>query len=116
MGIITTAAAELVEHLNGLGISTTSDPRNLTIPGALVAPQDVKASTLAPGHIEIAWDVWLVAPDNGSPIEALDPLISPLIVEGLATEFDVLALTLPNQSPDPLPAIQTTITTITEAQ
>lgn len=115
MGIVTAAAAELVECLNELGISTTSDPRNLTIPGALVAPHDIKASTLTPGHIEITWDVYLVAPDNGSPIDSLDPLISPLIVEGLATEFDVLTLTLPNHSPDPLPAIQTTITTVTEA-
>lgn len=116
MGIMTAAAAEIVECLNGLGISTTSDPRNLTIPGALVAPKEARASTLSLGSIEITWDVYLVAPDNGSPLECLDPLISPLLVEGLATEFDVLTLTLPNHSADPLPAIQTTITTVTEAK
>lgn len=61
MNTLQAHAREILEAFTAKGIRATTDPRNLAIPGAFLAPNEIKATNLDPAGLTITWDVYLVA-------------------------------------------------------
>jgi len=66
MSQLSAALDDVVTALRGAGIRATTDPRDLSLPGAWVTVHDVEAATLC-GGLAIRADVCLLAADNGAP-------------------------------------------------
>lgn len=107
------AADETALILTNWGLSNvTTDPTLLALPGVLLAPTAVESATLG-GSLTIEWEVWLIAPDTLTPYTHLGAMMS-AVTDYMPARFEVQSITLPNLSPDPLPALTFTFTTETE--
>ena len=96
---------DLREAFDNAGVHLTHDPRDLQLPGALANPQMIERRTL--GTLSVDWEIHLIAPDNGHPLAALDDMLANLNAHGLfPTNGEFVNVSLPNLSPDPLPAIK----------
>jgi hypothetical protein len=75
MGLVQALDA-VVAALRSTGMQATTDPRDLSIPGAWVTVHDVTETTLC-GSLVIRADVHLIAGDMGSPqyLRDLDTLL-----------------------------------------
>lgn len=105
------AAAETAALLSDLGVPTVTEPRDLNIPGAWLAPSTIDYQTLTQGPLRVQWDLYLLAPDNGAPLDHLGAMLDKLSAAMTLGEVEALSLTIVNQSPDPLPALHLTIET-----
>jgi len=104
------AAALTLAGLDNVAV----DPRDLDLPGALIAPASVSFDTFDQSTYTLVVDVALVAPDHGhrGGLETLGKLVDQLrAAAGPLGELTAALATLPNHGPDPLPAFTTTITT-----
>lgn len=110
MSALETAQTDVLALFADAGLTAVSDPRNLALPGAWITPSTITPATLA-GSWRIEWEVYLVAPDNGDPIHHLGALLDAARQVAPELTARTLTLTLPNHSPDPLPALTFTIET-----
>ena len=109
--MISEAFEHVVAQLTAAGVAATADPRDLALPGILVGLHSVTRSL--DGSAEVRVRLLAVAPDNGAPARHLDGLLDAVGVVGLV---EAVAITLPNHSPAPLPALElfTTVTVTKE--
>lgn len=87
----------------------TDDPRNLRLPGVLVALKEIRPATLD-GPAEVDWDVVAIVPASAQPLALaslgdLATLLAPLALTWQSTNY-----LDPNLSSDPLPALVGTLT------
>ena len=113
MSLLTAAALDLIKALDGLGVRAVTDPRDLDLPGAYLAPNEIATPTLDGTSLTVSWDVYLIAPDNGAHIAALGDLLDRIHPLTIGKKIRPQGLTLPNISPDPLPALHFQIETET---
>ena len=108
-------ANDTAHALTMAGLPTVTDPRDLTLPGAIIGPETITFPTLG-DRVNVEWTLYLVAPDNGTPLATLSPLITALRDSGTMpdqAELTITTITFPNLSPDPLPSITYRLTTTT---
>ncbi|MDD7554544.1 MULTISPECIES: hypothetical protein [Schaalia] len=113
MSLLASAALDLTKALDDLGIRAVTDPRDLDLPGVYLAPNEITTTTLDGAGLAVSWDVYLVAPDNGAHIAALGDLLDRIHPLTIGKKIRPQGLTLPNISPDPLPALHFEIETET---
>lgn len=111
MSALAQAAEETAAMLTDWGVTTVTDPRDLNLPGAWLAPSQIDYQTLTTGPLRVEWDLYLLAPDNGAPLDALGAMLDQLTPHMTLSTIDALSLTVANQSPDPLPALHLTFET-----
>lgn len=111
MSLLAQAARDLTDTLTSWGIDATATPETLAVPGALIAPDTI--TTSMGGALSITWDIYLIAPDNGTPLTPLGDLLDRVREHITTTTVDAATLTVANHSPDPLPALHFTLTTET---
>ena len=111
MSALSQAAAETAAMVTTWGVPTVTDPRDLNLPGAWLAPSQIEHETLTTGPLRVAWDLYLLAPDNGAPLDALGAMLDQLTPHMTLGTIDALSLTVANQAPDPLPALHLTFET-----
>ncbi len=99
--IIAATLTTLADH----GITATTDPRDLTVPGVLLMPDRIEINSLDRTGITASWEMWLVAPDT-DPWPHLSQLAEKVAATGYVTTFNAISVNLTNHSPDPLPALQ----------
>lgn len=111
--MISEAFEYVVAQLTAAGVAATADPRDLSLPGILVGLHS--ATRNLDGSAEVRVRLLAVAPDNGAPARHLDDLLDAVWVVGLV-DAEAVAITLPNHSPAPLPALElfTTVTVTKE--
>lgn len=102
---------ELVDLITeDAGIRATIDPRDVNAPAVWVSPRQIDHDILAGGTVTV--DLWLVAPDNGTPraLAVLDEMLSAVlgVVDPDAPTSLAESLKLPD-SPAPLPAFRVTV-------
>lgn len=104
---------EVVEHLSTAGLAVAADKRNVSVPGALVAFNNATAQALGGDVWTVEWDVLLIATDAGTAgaLRQLQKLANQLEEVTQGDTYTAVMVTLPNHSPDGLPALRTTITT-----
>ena len=107
--MISEALEHVVAQLTAAGAAATADPRDLALPGILVGLHS--ATRNLDGSAEVRVRLLAVAPDNGAPARHLDGLLDAVWVVGLV-DAEAVAITLPNHSPAPLPALEL-LTTVT---
>lgn len=105
MSTLTEAATEVAAMLTNWGVPTVTDPRDLNLPGAWLAPAHIDYQTLTTGPLRVEWDLYLLAPDNGAPLDALGDMLDQLHPHMALGTVEALSLTVANQAPDPLPAL-----------
>lgn len=108
------AAQDAADMLAAAGVHTVTDPRDIEPPCAWVSPSRIAYPTLAGRPRTVEWEVYLIAPDSGVPLFHLGDLIDRAATVFPGIEARTLGLTIPNLSPDPLPAITFTIETETD--
>lgn len=108
---LSAALAAVVDALTAAGINATTDPRDLTLPGAWVTVHDIVAPTLCGGYTVRA-DVCLMVADTGAP-HAVDALGRLLDAAATVLTFDepVVPMTVTPPGAAPLPALVITTTT-----
>lgn len=108
---LSAALAAVVDALTAAGINATTDPRDLTLPGAWVTVHDVINPTLCGGYTVRA-DVCLMVADNGAPhaVEALGQLLD-RAAEVLTFDEPVQPMTVTPPGAAPVPALVITTTT-----
>lgn len=109
MNTLESAAKSTEKLFAEWGINAVTDPRNLELPGAVVMPETIVANRLAAGVLDIDWEVYLVAPDTENPFNILGEMLETISQHYLLANVQVQSLTLPNHSPDPLPALNFTL-------
>lgn len=111
MSTITDALGRVVDALTEVGISATTDPRDLTMPGAWVTLHDVTDPILCGGYTVRA-DVCLIVGDHGAPL-ALDALGDLLDQAAAVLTFDepVVPMTVTPPGVASMPALVITTTT-----
>lgn len=107
--MISEAIEYVVAQLTAAGVAATPDPRDLSLPGVLVGLHSVTRNL--DGSAEVRVRLLAVAPDNGAPMGLLDDLLDAVGCAGLV-DAEAVAITLPNHSPAPLPALEL-LTTVT---
>ena len=110
MSALDSAQADVAALFKAEGLHVVTDPRDLALPGAWITPSTISPATLS-GTWRVEWEVYLVAPDNGDPIHHLSGLLEAARKVFPELTARTLTLTLPNHSPDPLPALIFTIET-----
>lgn len=110
MAAITTALAHVVDALTAAGIPATIDASQIQIPGAWVTLESIEPHTLAGGSLVTA-QVVLVAmhPNAAHAFDALDQMAAAASQALGDQTWAAESITLPNHSPDPLPAIAASI-------
>lgn len=111
MSALAQAAEETAAMLTDWGVHTVTDPRDLNLPGAWLAPSQIDYQTLTTGPLRVEWDLYLLAPDNGTPLDALGAMLDTLSAHMTLGPVEALSLTVANQAPDPLPALHLQIET-----
>lgn len=108
---LTVALDGVVTALVNAGINATTDPRDLTLPGAWVTVHDVTTPVLCGGYTVRA-DVCLMAGDTGAPhsVEALGQLLD-LAAQVLTFDEPVRPMTVTPPGVAPTPALVITTTT-----
>ncbi len=101
---------ELVDLIDEAGLRVTIDPRNVNPPAVWISPRQITHDILAGGGT-LTVDLWLIAPDNGTPAamkilsEMLTAVLS--VVDPDAPTSLAESLALPD-TPAPLPAWRVT--------
>ncbi len=111
--MLTTLVEQFAANLATVGLTGTSDPRKLPVPGVLIYPAGLDFDRLDPDTATVDVEVILVAKGLGTPA-ALDQLEDSLgRVRQLWTvpAVEAVSVNLPNHSPDPLPGLRFTLTT-----
>lgn len=105
-------STELVALLQQCGIPAVTDPRNVIVPGAFVAVRRITGDRLSRGPYTVEWSVTLIAGGGGTPaaLKTLGDLAALLEESFPGLVLEAAAISLPNVSPDPMPALSTTIT------
>ena len=108
---ISVALARVVAALRGAGMNATTDPRNITTPGAWVTVHDIQAGTLC-GGLDVRADVCLITGDRGAPtsIAELGKLVD-LAATVLTWEEPATPATVSPPGSAPTPALVITTTT-----
>ena len=108
---LSAALTAVVDALTAAGINATTDPRDLSLPGAWVTVHDVIDPTLCGGYTVRA-DVCLMAGDTGAPhsVEALGQLLD-LAAQVLTFDEPVRPMTVTPPGVAPTPALVITTTT-----
>lgn len=110
-------AGQLADQLAASGVPVVTDIRNARVPGAVLQLDTIDSDRLIRDTRDINWRLVILGSPAGTT-EALDTLGDQLerinAVVPLA-DIEATAFTVPNLSPDPLPALTATIATeITE--
>jgi len=97
------------------GVECVADERDLNLPGALIAPELFAFDRLDGESLKAIWRIWLIERDSDpiSSLNRLGEMLSALQENTgvVASDIEPQALTLPNHSPDGLPALTFTIQT-----
>lgn len=99
--------------LAGVGVKATSDPRRLAVPGALLYPTLIDFDRLDADVATVPVEVLLIAKGLGTPqaLDQLEDLLTKVKQLWTVPTVETVTATLPNHSPDPLPAFRFTLTT-----
>lgn len=95
------------------GVPCAIDKRDVTVPGALLAPRTITPDRLAGGVYTVEWDLLLIAGGAGTTtaLDELGAMGTVLEVAGLLDEpLEAALIDLPNHNPDGLPALTGTYT------
>lgn len=110
-----TATAEVVRVLEAEGLSASSDPAVLDLPGVWVTPGTPSISWEYQDGQEYVgrWDLYLLAPDL-DPVNSLDHLTALVqtvrdVFSGSVTEATAVTIQLTNHAAEPLPALLITL-------
>lgn len=112
MAGILDALTDVTDALRGRGLNADSDPRNLNIPGVWVTLDHYAGDRLTPDAATVTVALTVIVPDAGTPatLAQLDELVDVIGVEFPGLGWEPRAVILPSQSPQPLPALTTTLT------
>lgn len=110
MSQLAESLTRVVDALKAAGINATTDPRDLTMPGAWVTVHDVINPSLCGGY-DVRADVCLMVADNGAP-HAVAALGDLLHLAATVLTFDEpvqpMTVTPPGGAPTPALVIVTT--------
>lgn len=105
-------ARDVLEPLQAAGVHVATDWRDITSPGVLISPFEIDYERLADDVHTITWELVLIGTATGADA-ALDDLgqlaATVHTVWPEAHTFQARTVTSRNLSPDPLPALRTTI-------
>lgn len=94
---LTAALDTLTADLTARGIHATRDPRNVAVPGALVALDTVGTDNILCGGTFATVTVWLIVSGNGGHAHAEDELLDLFAeVSDLSTTAELADLGLPD--------------------
>lgn len=106
-------AKDTAEEIAAAGVPCATDKRDLTVPGALLAPRTITPDRLAAGIYTVEWDLLLIAGGAGTDaaLAELGDMGTRLEDAGLLdVPLEAAVIELPNHNPDGLPALTGTIT------
>lgn len=105
------ALQDVATALKGAGLSATVDPRNLNLPGVLVAPATFDFERLSSSAWTLEADLYLVARDtgHGNALRSLGDMLDRLRDLWPVPEAQAISIDLPNHGGS-LPALIVTIT------
>lgn len=111
MSRLADALEGVVKALTDAGINATTDPRDITIPGAWVTVHDITDPRLC-GDFTVRADVFLIATDNGAPLanDAVGELLD-TVADVLTFDEPVTPVVATPPGLAPLPALVITTTT-----
>lgn len=106
-------ATETANLFTAAGVPTAIDKRDVTVPGALLAPRTITPDRLAEGIYTVEWDLVLIAGGSGTAtaLDELGAMGTVLETAGLLdVPLEAVIFDLPNHNPDGLPALTGTYT------
>lgn len=94
------------------GVPIATDERDLRVPGGLLYLDRLEEARLGAGVYDVTWNLALMAtgPDRQAMTE-LGRMAGDIAAVEYGLTWDALTVRYPNLSPDPMPVLQTTITT-----
>ena len=102
----------VVDTLVAAGVPASTDPRNLTLPGVWVTPDTLTLDTLDGAAATVRVSLVIIGTGSGpaAAVVDLDRLLA-LVVDTLpvSSDWSAASIRLPNQSAEPLPALQGSI-------
>lgn len=108
-----------VEQLRAAGVNAAADPRDLTLPGVWITPNEITfPATLDLAQCTAQWMITVLAGDSNTltALDELDTQLAALLAAGVLPDDDTIrpvTVQLPSQAADPLIGFQyTTSTTI----
>ena len=107
-----TWAHELAETLSSEATPVVVDPRDVRVPGGVLMVRRVDPDRLAASPLTVDFELVLIS--AGATPEALDELgrmAGDVATRWHSLVWEAITITDPNVSPDPLPALTTTIQT-----
>lgn len=112
MDLAAEAKATAAELTAGTSLHVATDPRNIRIPGGLLAVREVRYNVLG-ADVEVLWDLVLIG-STGSQHLALGSLgdLAAAVADKVeGGTFEARTVRDPNVSPDPVPALVATVIT-----
>ncbi len=106
-------AADLAGQLAASGVPVALDPRDARIPGAVLQVDRIDNPRLDRVLVDVTWRLVILGSTAGTvpALDTLGDLVSKLAAVVPLEDLEATAFTLPNLSPDPVPAFTATITT-----
>lgn len=113
---ISEALADIVGSLTTAGITTTAEPNNLELPGALILPGPIEFAYLGAEDYDMTFEVYLVTRSHSTQVEIMEDLQD--LLEKFRTVYaikEVQPMALPNPTGSPIPGLLINLTaTITK--
>lgn len=112
MDLAAEATATAAELTAGTSLHVATDPRNVRIPGGLLAVREVRYDVLG-ADVEVVWDLVLIGStgSQGLALGSLGDLASQVAQHVEQGVFQARTVRDPNVSPDPVPALVGTVIT-----
>ena len=106
---IATAAADVLQQLQGAGVRATDDARDINPPCVYLVPPE-GSLRFNRGTADCTWTIYLVTGDAGArtATRALSDLIDKVAGVFSFTTFERVALSVPGAGADPLPSYRLT--------
>lgn len=113
---IDTAALEIVEALKSQGVNAAVDPAAVELPAVIINPDRIRFTRLSGRVLDVTWGIYFVALNNGEEIKDLMNMVEAVRQLWPIGEIEAATITLPSQSPDPLPMFNAELPTEIELE
>lgn len=102
----------VADELDLAGINATADPRDLTLPGVWITPEQITDATLSTAGVTVTVAVVMVASSSTPELAVidLDELLTAITAWAAApTSWQAATIRLPNHATEPLPCLRGTV-------